>query len=125
MRRHDERVEEVRVVEKIMRFLHSRFDYIAVEVEESNKLEEILVEELQDSIQVYEERGLRKKKEDVWSKHCKPTLPKRCMASQLFPKEGWLLKRRLPRVRVALVVKMEDEVVAISNLIYEIAITLM
>lgn len=60
MRRHDEKVEEVRVVEKIMWFLHSRFDYIAVEVEESNKLEEILVEELQDSIQVYEERGLEK-----------------------------------------------------------------
>lgn len=82
MRRHDEKVEEVRVVEKIMRFLHSRFDYIAVEIEESNKLEEILVEEVQGSIQVYEERGLRKKKEDVWSKHCKPTLPKRRMASQ-------------------------------------------
>lgn len=31
-----------------------------MEVEESNKLEEILVEELQDSIQVYEERGLEK-----------------------------------------------------------------
>ena len=64
MRRHGEKIEDVRVVEKIMRSLHSRFDYIAVAIEESNDLEDMSVEELQGSLQVYEERGLRKKKEE-------------------------------------------------------------
>ncbi|KHN47134.1 hypothetical protein glysoja_022435, partial [Glycine soja] len=52
------------IVEKIMRTLNPKFNNIVVAIEESKKLEELKVEELQGSLEAHEqrlvERGLEK-----------------------------------------------------------------
>ncbi|KAF1865983.1 hypothetical protein Lal_00041681 [Lupinus albus] len=44
------------IVEKVLRTLHPRFDHIVVAIEESKKLDELKVEELQGSLQEHEQR---------------------------------------------------------------------
>ena len=56
MRRNGENINDVRVMEKIMRSLNSKFDYMVVEIEESNNLEDLTVKELIGSLQAYEKK---------------------------------------------------------------------
>ena len=55
MKRNGEVVDEVRIMEKILRTLNSKFKYIIPTIQESKDLFEVTIDELQCSIQAYEQ----------------------------------------------------------------------
>ncbi|KAI4313325.1 hypothetical protein L6164_026312 [Bauhinia variegata] len=63
MKIYGENLEDVNVVEKIICTLHSKFEVIAMSIKQSQNLEGITIDELQGSLQAYEER--LKKKEPI------------------------------------------------------------
>ena len=56
LRQNGETVEEVRIVEKILRSLDRKYDYVVVAIEESNDLETMSVDGLMSSLQAHEHR---------------------------------------------------------------------
>jgi hypothetical protein len=61
MKRNGEKLEEVRVMEKILRSLTHKFEHVVMAIEESKYLETISAEELLGSLRVHEQRILKKK----------------------------------------------------------------
>uniref|UniRef100_A0A2N9EXA4 Integrase catalytic domain-containing protein n=1 Tax=Fagus sylvatica TaxID=28930 RepID=A0A2N9EXA4_FAGSY len=56
MKIHGENMQQVVIIEKILRSMTSRFDYVVCSVEESNNLDILTIDELQSSLLVHEQR---------------------------------------------------------------------
>jgi len=56
MKMHGERMEQVTIVEKILRSMTTKFNYVVCSIEESNDVTTLLVDELQSSLMVHEQR---------------------------------------------------------------------
>ncbi|CAL5403117.1 unnamed protein product [Camellia sinensis] len=56
MRIHGDPMQDVTIVEKILRSLTTKFDYIVCSIEESKDIDELSVDELQSSLQVHEQK---------------------------------------------------------------------
>ncbi|XP_073035741.1 uncharacterized protein [Primulina eburnea] len=56
MKAHGEQMGQVVIIEKILRSMTSRFDYVVCSVEESNDLDNLTIDELQSSLLVHEQR---------------------------------------------------------------------
>ncbi|WJZ92508.1 hypothetical protein VitviT2T_011498 [Vitis vinifera] len=56
MKIHGESMKQVVIIEKILRSMTSRFDYVVCSVEESNDLDTLTIDELQSSLLVHKQR---------------------------------------------------------------------
>jgi hypothetical protein len=56
MRMYGEQMSELTVIEKILRSMTSRYDYVVCSIEESHDLDSMTVDELQSSLLVHEQR---------------------------------------------------------------------
>ncbi|MCI36985.1 retrovirus-related Pol polyprotein from transposon TNT 1-94, partial [Trifolium medium] len=56
MTSHGERMEKVTVVEKILRSMPAKFNYMVCSIEESNDVTALSIDELQSSLIVHEQR---------------------------------------------------------------------
>jgi gag-polypeptide of LTR copia-type len=56
MKSFGEKIEDVRVVEKILRSLNVKFNHVVVTIEESKDIDSIMVDELNESLVTQEER---------------------------------------------------------------------
>ena len=65
MRRNGENIEDKREVEKILRYLDQKFDYVVTAIEESKDVDTMTVDELMGSLQVHEQRILLRKEEPL------------------------------------------------------------
>ena len=54
MKIHGENIQQVVIIEKILRSMTSRFDYVVCPVEKSNNLDTLTIDELQSSLLVHE-----------------------------------------------------------------------
>ncbi|XP_022876989.1 uncharacterized protein LOC111395229 [Olea europaea var. sylvestris] len=64
-KRLDEDVTNLRLIEKILRSVSEKFDHIVTAIEESKDLEDMTIEELRGSLEAYEEKLNRRRKEPL------------------------------------------------------------
>ena len=63
LKRNGEDVDEVKVMEKILRTLNPSFDFIVTNIEENKDLKTMTIKQLMGSLQAYEEKQKRKIKQ--------------------------------------------------------------
>ena len=59
MRTHREQMQDVTVVEKILRSLSEKFNYVVCSIEESKDIDQLSIDELQSSLIVHEQKFQR------------------------------------------------------------------
>ena len=64
MRTHGEKMEDVTVIEKILRSMTPKFNYVVCSIEESKDLDELSIDELQGSLLVHEQKIIQEDKEE-------------------------------------------------------------
>ncbi|KAJ9554165.1 hypothetical protein OSB04_018210 [Centaurea solstitialis] len=64
MRNNGENLQDIQIVEKILRTLTERFNYIVVSIEEAKDIDRLSVDELQSSLIVHEQKFRRKAKDE-------------------------------------------------------------
>ena len=64
MKSHGEKVEQLTIVEKILRSMTAKFDYVVCSIEESNNVTTMTIDELQSSLMVHEQRMRWHKEEE-------------------------------------------------------------
>lgn len=53
---HGDKIEDVKVIEKILRSMTSKFNYVVCSIEESKNLDQLSIDELQGSLLVREHK---------------------------------------------------------------------
>ncbi|XP_059658801.1 uncharacterized protein LOC132305138 [Cornus florida] len=64
MRIHGDKIEDVTVIEKILRSLTSKFNYVVCSIKESKELDDLSIDELQGSLLVHEQKFKQQEKEE-------------------------------------------------------------
>ncbi|GLT87811.1 hypothetical protein SLE2022_058710 [Rubroshorea leprosula] len=64
MRIHGENLEDVAIVEKILRSMTTKFNYVVCSIEESNNIEALFLDELQNSLLIHERKINRQDKQE-------------------------------------------------------------
>ena len=64
MRTHGDKTEDVIIVEKILRSMTPKFNFVVCSIEESNNIEELSIDELQSSLLVHEQKISQQDKEE-------------------------------------------------------------
>lgn len=54
MRINDDKMEDITIIEKILRFMTTNYDYVVCSMEESKNLDELSIAELHSSVLVHE-----------------------------------------------------------------------
>jgi len=60
LKRNGEKLEDVRIMERILRSLDPKFEHIIVTIKETKYLETMTIKQLQGSLQAYEEKQKKK-----------------------------------------------------------------
>ncbi|KAM1301687.1 hypothetical protein ACFX2H_012688 [Malus domestica] len=109
LKRNGEKLEDVRIMEKILRSLNPKFEHFVMTIEETKNLEEIIIEQLMGSLRAYEQKHKKRQGNDS----------SRCMFSQRRKKKPSTTKEANTKEVVAEVadvgVDMDVDVVGTST----------
>nr|KYP67191.1 hypothetical protein KK1_013514 [Cajanus cajan] len=64
LRIHGDKIEDVTIIEKVLRSLATKFNFVVAAIEESHDLDEMTINELQNSLLIHEQKIKRREKEE-------------------------------------------------------------
>ncbi|CAN6698412.1 unnamed protein product [Malus baccata var. baccata] len=91
MRIHGEKMDDVVIIEKILRSMTLKYDYVVCSIEESNDLDTLSIDELQSSLLVHEQRISRHVMDEQALQWECPKKPKEEKRNYVETKEEMLL----------------------------------